>query len=65
MWDKQQIFLEVIKNLPEDFYDIYLINLIKGRGVVPLGRLMGSKSEVRITTIINKDLKLIEVNTDH
>ncbi len=53
------------KNLPEDFYDIYLINLDKRvEGVVPLGRLMGSKREVRLNTIINKDLKLIEVNTD-
>ncbi len=53
------------KNLPEDFYDIYLINLDKRvEGVVPLGRLMGSKREVCLNTIINKDLKLIEVNTD-
>ena len=53
------------KNLPEDFYDIYLINLDKRvEGVVPLGRLMGSKREISLNTIINKDLKLIEVNTD-
>ena len=32
------------KDLPEDFYDIFLINQIKKvKGVVPLGRLMGSK----------------------
>ena len=31
---------------------------------MPLGRLMGSKREISLNTIINKDLKLIEVNTD-
>ena len=53
------------KNLPEDFYDIYLINPKKQVfGVVPLGRLMGSKRDVSLNKIINKELRLIEVNMD-
>ncbi len=52
-------------HLPEDFYDIYLINQNKeAKGVVPLGRLMGSKREVKLNSIINKELRLIDVNTD-
>ena len=52
-------------NLPEDFYDIYLINNNKeAKGVVPLGRLMGSKREIELNSITNKELRLIDVNTD-
>ena len=52
-------------NLPEDFYDIYLINQNKeAKGIVPLGRLMGSKREIKLNSIINKELRLIDVNTD-
>ena len=52
-------------NLPEDFYDIYLINQNKeAKGIVPLGRLMGSKREIELNSIINKELRLIDVNTD-
>ena len=51
--------------LPEDFYDIYLINNTQeAKGVVPLGRLMGSKREVELNSITNKELRLIDVNTD-
>ena len=53
------------KNLPEDFYDIYLIdNFKKVIGVVPLGRLMGSKRDVNLIEIKNKETRLIDVNTD-
>ena len=53
------------KNLPEDFYDIYLTDLDKKvQGVVPLGRLMGSKRDINLNSIINKELRLIEVNID-
>ena len=52
-------------NLPEDFYDIYLINQNKeAKGIVPLGRLMGSKREIELNSITNKELRLIDVNTD-
>ena len=51
--------------LPEDFYDIYLINQNKeAKGIVPLGKLMGSKREIELNSITNKDLRLIDVNTD-
>ena len=52
------------ENLPEDFYDIYLIDNNEVKGVVPLGRLMGSKREIELNSIANKELRLIDVNTD-
>ena len=59
-------YLRSNKNkLPEDFYDIFLINNSnKVMGVVPLGRLMGSKRDVNLETITNKETRLIDVNTD-
>ena len=52
-------------NLPDDFYEIYLISKNKEvKGIVPLGRLMGSKREIELNSIINKELRLIDVNTD-
>ena len=52
------------ENLPEDFYDIYLLDNKEVKGVVPLGRLMGSKRDIKLNSIINKELRLIEANTD-
>jgi len=53
------------KNLPEDFYDIYLINPEKKiTGIVPLGRLMGSNRVVELQNIQNKDTRTIKVTTD-
>ncbi len=53
------------KKLPDDFYDIFLINNNKKvKGVVPLGRLMGSKRNVDLKAITNKDTRLINVSTD-
>ena len=44
------------ESLPEDFYDIYLINKNEeAKGVVPLGRLMGSKREIKLNSISNKE----------
>ena len=52
-------------NLPEDFYDIYLINSEKKiTGIVPLGRLMGSNRVVKLQDIQNKDTRIIKVTTD-
>ena len=52
------------ENLPEDFYDIYLVNNKEAKGVVPLGRLMGSNREIKLNSIKNKELRLIDVSTD-
>ncbi len=52
------------ENLPDDFYDIYLVNNNEVKGVVPLGRLMGSKRQIKLNSIKNKELRLIDVNTD-
>ena len=53
------------KNLPDDFYDIFLINNQNQiKGVVPLGKLMGSKRDVNLDFIKNKETRSIEVNTD-
>ena len=53
------------KNLPEDFYEIYLINNDKKiSGTVPLGRLMGSRREINLSDIKNKKTRKIKVNID-
>ena len=52
-------------NLPEDFYDIYLINPEKKiTGIVPLGRLMGSNRAVELQDIQNNNTRIIKVTTD-
>ena len=52
-------------NLPEDFYDIYLINLENiVTGIVPLGRLMSSNRNVDLVEIKNKQNRIISVLTD-
>jgi len=52
-------------DLPEDFYDIYLINSDKKiTGIVPLGRIMGSKRIIELQDIQNKDTRTIKVTTD-
>ena len=59
-------YLRSNKNiLPEDFYDIYLINPEKKiTGIVPLGRLMGSNRVVELQDIQNKNTRIIKVTTD-
>ena len=53
------------KSLPEDFYDIYLVNSDKKvEGVVPLGRLMASKRDVILNSIANKELRVIDAHMD-
>ena len=52
-------------NLPDDFYDIFLIdkkNILKG--IVPLGRLMSSNRNILLKNIQNKKTRLINVLTD-
>ena len=59
-------FLRKNKNdLPEDFYEIYLLNSEKNiSGIVPLGRLMGSKRSTNLINIKNKNTRTIYVLTD-
>ena len=53
------------KTLPEDFYEIYLINRSnKVLGTVPLGRLMGSKREIKLNEIKNSKIRTIEAKMD-
>ena len=52
-------------SLPEDFYDIYLVNKENAvDGVVQLGRLMSSKREVLLKNIKNKNTRIINVLMD-
>ena len=52
-------------DLPEDFYEIYLLNKSKKiSGIVPLGRLMGSKRTTPLETIKNEITRTINVLTD-
>lgn len=53
------------ENLPEDFYDVYLVDKAeKVTGIVPLGRLMSSKRDVFLNKIQNKKTRTINVLTD-
>ena len=53
------------EGLPEDFYEIYLLNLKnKIEGTVPLGKLMGSKRETELKNIKNKKTRTINVLMD-
>ena len=53
------------ENLPEDFYDVYLVDKAdKVTGIVPLGRLMSSKRDVILNKIQNKITRTIKVLTD-
>jgi magnesium transporter len=53
------------ENLPEDFYDVYLVDKVdKVTGIVPLGRLMSSKREVILNKIQNNKTRTIKVLTD-
>ena len=53
------------ENLPEDFYDVYLIDKAdKVTGIVPLGRLMSSKRDVILNKIQNKKTRTIKALTD-
>ncbi len=53
------------KKLPEDFYEIYLINRSnKVLGIVPLGRLMGTKREIKLNEIKNSKIRTIEAKMD-
>ena len=52
-------------DLPEDFYEIYLLNnKNKISGIVPLGRLMGSKRSTVLFDIKNKNTRTIHVLID-
>ena len=53
------------EKLPQDFYDLYLLdNKNKVTGIVPLGRLMSSKREIKLNKIQNKETRVINVFTD-
>jgi len=53
------------ENLPEDFYDMYLVDKAdKVTGIVPLGRLMSSKRDVILNKIQNQTTRTIKVLTD-
>ena len=53
------------ENLPEDFYDVYLVDKAdKVTGIVPLGRLMSSKRDVILNKIQNNKTRTIKVLTD-
>tara|TARA_B100000029_G_C17350959_1_gene878878 strand:- start:16 stop:948 length:933 start_codon:yes stop_codon:yes gene_type:complete len=52
-------------NLPQDFYDIFLVNQNNVvTGIVPLGRLMSSNRNINLNKIKNDKTRIINVLTD-
>ena len=53
------------EKLPQDFYDVYLVDESnRVTGIVPLGRLMSSKRDVKLNSIQNKKTRVVSVLTD-
>ena len=53
------------ENLPQDFYDVYLVNNNNTvTGIVPLGRLISSRRQINLNTLQNKETRVVNVLTD-
>ncbi len=58
-------FLRNTKDLPEVFYEIYVVNTkYKPVGIISLDQLLRSSPETKIETIMEKDFKSVSATTD-
>ena len=58
-------FMRSDEDLPDDFYDLFIVNpKHKPIGAVPLSRVLRTKRPVRLTEIMDQDLKLIPLTMD-
>jgi len=58
-------YMRAAEDLPDDFYDLYIVNP-KHRpiGKIPLSRLLRTRRPVRLTEIMETDLKIVPLATD-
>lgn len=58
-------FLRAAKELPDDFYDLFLVDPAhKPVGSVPLSRAMRNRRNVRLSDIMETDLRTVHVEVD-
>ncbi len=58
-------FLRKAEDLPDDFYDLYIVDSAhKPVGSVPLSRAMRSKREIKLTDIMDEELRLVPSDMD-
>jgi magnesium transporter len=58
-------FLRKADDLPDDFYDLYIVDPEhKPVGSVPLSRAMRSKRDIKLTDIMDEELRLVPADTD-
>ncbi len=66
-WDVGETvdYLRNTKDLPDDFYDLYIVDATqKPVGSIPLSRAMRSKRDIRLTAIMDEELRLVPADTD-
>ncbi len=53
------------ENLPDDFYDLFIVNpKHKPIGSIPLSRVLRSRRSVRLTEIMDEEVRTIPIETD-
>ncbi|HSR71757.1 MAG TPA: magnesium transporter [Kiloniellales bacterium] len=58
-------YMRAAEDLPDDFYDLYIVNPKHHPiGKIPLSRALRTRRPVRLTEIMETDLKPIPLNTD-
>jgi len=58
-------YMRAAEDLPDDFYDLYIVNPKHHPiGKIPLSRVLRTRRPVRLTEIMETDLKTIPVTTD-
>jgi magnesium transporter len=58
-------YMRAAKDLPDDFYDLYIVDpKHQPLGYVPLSRAMRTKRPVKLTDIMNEDMKTVPTSMD-
>jgi magnesium transporter len=58
-------YMRAAKDLPDDFYDLYIVDpKHQPIGYVPLSRAMRTRRPVKLTDIMNDDMKIVPVAMD-
>ena len=58
-------YMRAAKDLPDDFYDLYIVDpKHQPIGYVPLSRAMRARRPVKLTEIMNEDMKTVPITMD-